>query len=73
MKNKKNKERYGGVILVDGGEGYIDTSLAMAKRLLRNMGAEYKDLVYFSGTVNVNMRSKQIEIFQLQEPRKSCM
>jgi len=44
------KERYGGVILVDGGDGYMDTSLAMAKRLLRNMGAEYKDLVYYSGT-----------------------
>ena len=44
------KERYGGVILVDGGDGYMDTAVAMAKRLLRNMGAEYKDLVYFSGT-----------------------
>ena len=44
------KERYGGVILVDGGDGYTDTSLAMAKRLLRNMGAEYKDWVYFLGT-----------------------
>lgn len=44
------KERYGGVILVDGGDGCIDTSLAMAKRLLRIMGAEYKGLVYFSGT-----------------------
>ena len=28
----------------------MDTAVAMAKRLLRNMGAEYKDLVYFSGT-----------------------
>lgn len=44
------KPRNGGVILVDGGDGFADTSLAMAKRLLRTMGAEYKGLVFFSGT-----------------------
>jgi len=45
-----DKLRKGGVLLVDGGEGYMEAALAMAKRLLRLMGAEYKDLVYFSGT-----------------------
>lgn len=44
------KIRNGGVILVDGGDGVADTALAMAKRLLRTMGAEFKGLVHFSGT-----------------------
>jgi len=46
----KDKLRYGVVILVDGGDGYVDTALAMGKRLLRTMGAEFKKLIYFSGT-----------------------
>lgn len=46
----KEKSRYGGVILVDGGDGYKETAFAMSKRLLKMMGAQYKDLVYFSGT-----------------------
>ncbi len=46
----QKKSRYGAVILVDGGDGYMDTALAMGKRLLRNMGAEYKEMIYFSGT-----------------------
>lgn len=45
-----DKPRNGGIILVDGGDGYMETAFAMAKRLLHNMGAEYKELVYFSGT-----------------------
>lgn len=44
------KTRYGAVILVDGGDGYMDTAMAMAKRLIRNMGGEFKDFVYSSGT-----------------------
>jgi Multimeric flavodoxin WrbA len=46
----QERSRYGAVILVDGGDGFMDTALAMGKRLLRNMGAEFKDLIYFSGT-----------------------
>lgn len=46
----QEKLRYGATILVDGGDGYMDTALAMGKRLLRNMGAEFKELIYFSGT-----------------------
>jgi multimeric flavodoxin WrbA len=44
------KLRYGATILVDGGDGYTDAALAMGKRLLRNMGAEFVELIYFSGT-----------------------
>jgi multimeric flavodoxin WrbA len=46
----EGKLRYGATILVDGGNGYMDTAFAMGKRLLRNMGAEFKELIYFSGT-----------------------
>jgi len=47
----------GAVILVDGGDGYMHTAIAMAKRLLRNMGCEYKGFVYCSGTntISVNL------------------
>ncbi len=46
----KSKIRFGALILVDGGDGYKDTALAMGKRLLRCMGTVFKELVYFSGT-----------------------
>jgi len=45
-----DKPRKGGVLLVDGGNGYMEAALTMAKRLLHQMGAEYRDFVYFSGT-----------------------
>lgn len=44
------KNKYGAVILVDGGGGLKDIALGTAKRLLREMGAKFKDFVYFSGT-----------------------
>jgi multimeric flavodoxin WrbA len=44
------KDRFGAVILVDGGEGVYENALAMGKRMLRIMSAEYKELIYYSGT-----------------------
>lgn len=44
------KDRFGAVILVDGGEGIYENALAMGKRLLKVMGAEYKAFIYYSGT-----------------------
>jgi len=44
------KRRKGGLILVDGGDGHMETAQAMGKRLLRVMGATYDGLVYVSGT-----------------------
>ncbi len=46
------KNRNGYVILVDAGQGRMEASLAMAKRLLRTMGSKFIDYVYFSGTEN---------------------
>jgi multimeric flavodoxin WrbA len=46
----QDKNRRGGIILVDGGDGYMQEALAMGKRLLRIMRAEYIDYLYFSGT-----------------------
>lgn len=43
------KERKGWAILTDGGGGCMETAFAMAKRLLRIMGAPCQELVYFSG------------------------
>lgn len=46
----KNKVRYGAVILVDGGEGKKDRALSTSKILLNVMNADFKGLIYFSGT-----------------------
>ena len=46
----KEKDRRGGIILVDGGDRYMEEALSLGKRLLRNMRAEYRDYLYFSGT-----------------------
>jgi multimeric flavodoxin WrbA len=46
------KKRRGALILVDGGAGYTESAMAMGKRLLRIMGTEFIDSVYFSGTDN---------------------
>lgn len=46
----RDRKRLGAVILVDGGDGCHEPALAMGKRLLRLMGAEYADSIYFSGT-----------------------
>ena len=53
----KNKLRYGAVILVDGGDGCMDTALTTGKRLLRIMGTEFKKLIYFSGTDKIELIS----------------
>lgn len=45
-----DKPRKGAVMLADGGDGYYETAMAMGKRLLRVMGAEFVGSVYFSGT-----------------------
>ena len=47
------KQRSGALILVDAGEGYINTAMAMGKRLLRIMKADFIGSVYCSGTENV--------------------
>ena len=44
------KRRRGAVLLTDGGEGVCEPAMAMAKRLLRVMGADFSGSVYFSGT-----------------------
>ena len=44
------KDRFGAVILVDGGEGIYENALSMGKRLLKIIRAEYKELIYYSGT-----------------------
>ena len=46
----KDKPRRGGILLVSGGGGYTDTAAAMARRLLRCMGAAPVGEVYLSGT-----------------------
>lgn len=46
----KEKHRKGFVLLVDGGDGCMEEAFRMAKRLLKHMGAKYKDFAYFSGT-----------------------
>ncbi|MDR1692066.1 MAG: flavodoxin family protein [Oscillospiraceae bacterium] len=46
------KKRNGAIILVDGGDNYEKTAMAMGKRLLRIMNADFIGSVYFSGTDN---------------------
>lgn len=45
-----DKPRRGAVFLTDGGDGCTDTALAMAKRLLRTMGAPFEEWIYCTGT-----------------------
>ena len=46
----QKKVRKGAVILVDGGEGNKEQALAMGKRLLKIMGAEFQKQIHYSGT-----------------------
>ncbi len=47
------KRRNGALILVDGGDGYVDNAMSMGQSLLRKMKSEFIGSVYFSGTENV--------------------
>ena len=46
------KKRNGALILVDGGDGYVDNAMSMGKTLLRKMKSDFIGSVYFSGTEN---------------------
>ena len=50
----KEKDRRGGIILVDGGDRYMEEALSLGKRLQRIMCAEYRGFLYFSGTDKTN-------------------
>ncbi|MDL2248725.1 NAD(P)H-dependent oxidoreductase, partial [Tyzzerella sp. OttesenSCG-928-J15] len=44
------KQRKGIVLLADGGMRKMESALAMAKRLLNTMGAEFCQHIYYGGT-----------------------
>lgn len=56
----KDKPRRGGILLVSGGGGYTDTAAAMARRLLRCMGAAPVGEVYLSGTDAAGSHSPKV-------------
>jgi multimeric flavodoxin WrbA len=58
----QSQRRYGAIILVDGGDGYMDNAFAMGKRLLRNMGADFKELIYFSGTDKIEPQNPLMDM-----------
>lgn len=48
------RKRNGALILVDGGDGYVDNAMSMGEALLRKIKSEFIGSVYFSGTENVS-------------------